>query len=102
MIIRKPKQPSKFTEAVAPGQSSRLLDILSDDESFLEDTIDENLETMKSIYDSSDKFGKIVALSMVSEQFSKPTLMDHFQCSKRKVDEARSLHRISEGIQLPK
>ena len=32
----------------------------------------------------------------------KPTLMDHFQCSKKKVDEARSLHQISEGIQLPK
>ena len=39
---------------------------------------------------------------MVSQQFSKPTLMDHFQCSKRKVDEACSLHLISEGIQLLK
>ena len=34
---------TKFAEAVAPGQSSRLLDILSDDESFLEDTIDEKV-----------------------------------------------------------
>ena len=49
---------TKFAKAVAPGQSSRLLDILSDDESFPEDTIDENLKTMKSIYDSSDNFGK--------------------------------------------
>ena len=72
---------TKFAEAVVPGQSSHLLDILSDDESFLEDTIDENLKTMKSINDSSDNFGKIVALSMVSQQFSKPTLMDHFHCS---------------------
>ena len=93
---------TKFAEAVAPGQSSHLLDILSDDESFPEDTIDENLKTMNSIYDSTDNFGKIVALSMVSQQFSKPTLMDHFQCLKRKVDESHSLHLISKGIQLPK
>ena len=58
---------TKFAEAVATGQSSCLLDILSDDESILEDTIHENLKTMKSIYDSSDNFGKIVALSMVSQ-----------------------------------
>ena len=49
---------TKFAEAVALGQSSHLLDILSDDESILEDTVDENLKTMKSIYDSSDNLGK--------------------------------------------
>ena len=71
---------TKFAEAVASAQSSRLLCILSDDESFLEDNIDENLKTMKCIYDSSYNFEKIVAFPLVSQQFSKPTLMDHFQC----------------------
>ena len=94
---------TKYFEAVAPGQSNRLAMLLSDDEeSYLDDTIDENLRTMKAIFDASVKFGKLVAISMVYQQFSKTKLVEHFQCLKRKVDQARSLQLISVGIQLPK
>ena len=48
---------NKFAEAVAPGQSSVLADMLSDDDDdMLDETINENLKTMKDIYKSSDNF----------------------------------------------
>ena len=41
---------NKFAEAVAPGKSSVLADMLSDDDDMLDETINENLEKMKDIY----------------------------------------------------
>ena len=41
---------NKFAEAVAPGKSSVLADMLSDDDDMLGETINENLEKMKDIY----------------------------------------------------
>ena len=41
---------NKFAEAVAPGQSSVLADMLSDhDDDMLDETINENLKTMKDM-----------------------------------------------------
>ena len=41
---------NKFAEAVAPGQSSVLADMLSDnDDDRLDETINENLKTMKDL-----------------------------------------------------
>ena len=46
---------NKFAEAVSPGQSSVLADMLSDDDDgMLDETINENLKTMIIIYKSSD------------------------------------------------
>ena len=82
---------NKFAEAVAPGQSSVLADMLSDDDDMLDETINENLEKMKDIYKSSDNFGQLVILSLASQQYSKVNIMDYFECSKRKLDNVRKV-----------
>ena len=85
---------NKFAEAVAPGQSSVLADMLSDDDDMLDETVNENLKTMKDIYKSSNNFGQLVIVSLASQQYSKFNIMNHFECSKRKVDNARKLHSL--------
>ena len=61
---------NKFAEAVAPGQSSVLADMLSDDDDdMLDETINENLKTMKDIYKSSNNFGQLVIVSLASQQY---------------------------------
>ena len=92
---------NKFAEAVAPGQSSVLADMLSDDDDMLDETINENLKTMKDIYKSSNNFGQLLILSLASQQYSKFNIMNYFECSKRKVDNARKLHSFTEGICIP-
>ena len=94
---------NKFAEAVAPGQSSVLADMLSDDDDddMRDETINENLEKMKDIYKSSDNFGQLVILSLASQQYSKVNIIDYFECSKHKVDNARKLYSLTEGISIP-
>ena len=98
---------NKFAEAAAPGQSSVLADMLSDDDDdyddddMLDETINENLKTMKDIYKSSNNFGQLVILSLASQQYSKFNIMNYFECFKRKVDNARKLHFLTEGIHIP-
>ena len=93
---------NKFAEAVAPGQSSVLADMLSDDDDdMLDETINENLKTMKDIYKSSDNFGQLVILSFALQQYSKVNIMNYFDGSKRKVDNARKLYSLAEGISIP-
>ena len=91
-----------FAEVVAPGQSSVLTDMLSDDDDdMFDETINENLETMKDIYKSSDNFGQLVIISLASQQYLKVNIMDYFECSKCKVDNARKLCSLTEGISIP-
>ena len=93
---------NKFAEAVAPGHSSVLANMLSDDDDdMLDETINENLEKMKDIYKSIDNFGQLVILSLASQQYSKVNIMDYFECSKGKVDNARKLYSSTEGISIP-
>ena len=92
---------NKFAEAVAPGQSSVLADMLSDDDDMLDETINENLKTMKDIYKSSDNFGQLVILSLASHQYSKFNIMNYFEWSKCEVDNARKLYSLTEGISIP-
>ena len=91
----------KFAEAVAPGQSSVLADILSDDDDDMLDETNKNLKTMKDIYKSSDNFGQLVILSLASQQYSKFNIMNYFECSKCKIDNARKLYSLTEGISIP-
>ena len=93
---------NKFAEAVAPGQSSILLGILSDDDNnMLDETINENLKTMKDIYKSKDNFGQLVILSLASHQYSKVNITNYFECSKCKVDNARKLYPLTERMNIP-
>ena len=99
---------NKFAEAAAPGQSSVLADVLSDnddddddDDDVLDETINENLKTMKDICKSSDNFGQLVILSLASQQYSKLNIMNYFECSKCKVDNARKLYSLTEGASIP-
>ena len=93
---------NKFIEAVAPGQSFVLADMLSDDENnMLDETINQNLKAIKDIYKSSDNFGQLVILSFALQQYSKVNIMNYFDGSKRKVDNARKLYSLAEGISIP-
>ena len=99
---------NKFAEAVAPGQSSVIADVLSedddddddDDDDVLHETINENLKTMKDICKSSDNFGQFAILSLASQQYSKLNIMNYFECSKCKVDNARKLYSLTEEASI--
>ena len=81
---------NKFSKAVAPGQSFVLADMLSDDDDvMLDETINENLKAMKDIYKSSDDYGQLIKLFLASQQYSKVNIMNYFECSKCKVDNAQ-------------
>ena len=74
---------NKFVEVAVPGQASVLAGMLSDDNNdMLDETINENLKTMKDIYKSSDNFGQLVVLSLALQQYSKVNIMNYFECSK--------------------
>ena len=72
-----------------------------DDDDMLDETINENLEKMKDIYKSSDNFGQLVILSLASQQYSKVNIIDYFECSKCKVDNARKRYSLTEVISIP-
>ena len=69
----------------------------NEDDELLESDLDELL----NIYKSKDKFGKMIALSFAAQKHSKTVAMEAFNCSKRKVDEARKLQVFSAGIKTP-
>ena len=56
---------------------------------------------MKDIYKSEDNFGQLVILSLASQQYSKINIVNYFECSKHKVDNARKLYSLTEGINIP-
>ena len=63
--------------------------MLSDDEDdVLDETINENLKPMKDVCKSSDNFGQLI-LCLESKQYSKVNIMNYFECSKCKVDNAQ-------------
>ena len=69
----------------------------NEDDELLESDLDELL----NIYKSKDKFGKMIALSFAAQKHSETVVMEAFNCSKRKVDEARKLQVFSAGIKTP-
>ena len=93
----------RFAEAVAPGQASSLAYILSSSE---EDEgtagLSNDTAALVKVFNSSDKFGKLVALSLASKTLTKSCIMETFDCSKRQVDNARSLQINFDGIHAPK
>jgi hypothetical protein len=91
----------RFAESIAPGQASDLADILSSSEEENTEELSDDAANLLEIFNSSDKFGKLVALSLVSKTLSKTVIMETFNCSKRQVDNARKLQVLSNGIQVP-
>ena len=75
--------------------------MVSDDSNMPDETINENLKTMNNIYKSSDNFGQLVILSLGSQQCSKVNIMNYFEYSKRKVDNARILRSVKVGTSIP-
>ena len=63
--------------------------------------LESDLGELLNIYKSKDKFGKMIALSFAAQKYSKTVVMEAFNCSKRKVDEARKLQVFSAGIKTP-
>ena len=66
-----------------------------------DELVELDLDELLNIYKSSDKFGKLIALSFAAQKHSKTAVMEAFNCSKQKVDEARKLQVFSEGIKTP-
>ena len=52
------------------------------------------------VYKNSDKFGKLVSLSLASKTLSKSSIMETFDCSKRQVEYARGLQIDFNRIQV--
>ena len=89
----------KFSESIAPGQAQSLADILSSDED--DEPLESDPDELLNVYKSSDKFGKMIALSFAVQKHSKTVVMEALNCLKRKVDEARKFQVFSEVIKTP-
>ena len=87
----------KFSEPIAPGQAQSLARTLPSDED--DELLESDLDGLLNIYKSSDKFGKMIALSFAAQKHTKTVVMEEFNYSKQKVDEARKWQVFSEGIQ---
>ena len=96
----------KFVSVAAPGQSSDFIKSVIDetDISFKEDReITEDLKNLIHIYQKSDTLEKVVMLSIVDHNnYSKDTIMKYFHCTKYKVDQARKLKSLANGLKIPK
>ena len=54
------------------------------------------------MYDESDSLAKLVILSLMNhKKYSKEELMDHFNCSRYQVDQARKLQGEKCGLSIP-
>ena len=73
----------ELSESIAPGQAQSLADILSSDEE--DELLESDLGEFLNIYKSSDKFGKMIALSFDAQKHSKTVKMEAFNCSKQNV-----------------
>ena len=96
----------KFASLAAPGQSSDFIKSVIDetDISFKEDReIPEDLKNLIQIYEKSDTLEKIVILSIADHnKYSKDTIMKYFHCTKYKVDQARKLKSLANGLEISK
>ena len=90
----------KFAESVAPGQASNLADILSSsDEDENTARLSNDTAALLQVYKNNDKFRKLVSLT--SKTLSKSSIMETFDCSKRQVENARSLQIDFDRIYVP-
>ena len=96
----------KFASVAAPGRSSDFIKsiINETDISFKEDReIPEDLKNLIQIYEKSDTLEKTVILSIADHnKYSKDTIMKYFHCTKYKVDQARKLKSLANGLEIPK
>ena len=96
----------KFASVAAPGQSSDFIKNVIDetDISFKEDReIPEDLKNLIQIYEKSGTLEKTVILSIVDHnKYSKDTIMKYFHCTKYKVDQARKLKSLANGLEILK
>ena len=95
-----------FASVAAPDQSSDFIESVIDeaDISFKEDReITEDLKKLIQIYEKSDTLEKVVILSIVDHnKYSKDTIRKYFHCAKYKVDQARKLKSLADGLEIPK
>ena len=95
-----------FASVAASGQSSDFIKSVIDeiDISFKEDReIPEDLKNLIQIYGKSDTPGKIAILSITDHnKYSKDTIMKYFHCTKYKVDQARKLKSLTNGLEISK
>ena len=98
----------QFSKSVAPGQHLQLADLLSsssndddDDDGSTDNVFMSNeLKSMVSMYDASDKIGKAAILSVASKDHNKQESMNIFNCSKWKIEPVRKFQKSSEGITM--
>ena len=96
----------KSASVAAPGRSSDFIKsiINETDISFKQDRkILEDLKNLIQIYEKSDTLEKIVILSIADHnKYSKDTIMKYFHCTKYKVDQARKLKSLANGLEISK
>ena len=91
---------SYFDCTFAPGQPSEKISKVLYNKDDL--SIPDDLQPLVESYINSDSFGKLVVLSLVNHDiYSKKNIMETFGCSKKQVDQARSLRAKQVGVFRP-
>ena len=83
-----------FDASVAPGQSPEELK-----KAFDHPVIPKDLQPLLENFSDSDRFGKLVILSLVNHnEHTREEIMEIFGCSKRQVDKSRQMRSSQTGI----
>ena len=89
----------KFAESVAPAQADKLLRSLMEDEN--DEKLPNDLDYILNLYNKSDSMGQLVILSLIDpKKYTKQKIMETFNCTKYKTEQARKWHAINSGLIL--
>ena len=90
----------KFAESVAPAQADKLLCGLMEDEN--DEGLPNDLDYVLNLYNKSDSVGQLIILSLTDpKKYTKQKILETFNCSKYKIEQARKWNAINSGLVLP-
>ena len=91
----------KFAEAVAPGQTKEFInDVLT--EYTNEEEVPGDIQHALNYYEESDALGKMVILALLDHhKYSKEYIMEVFNCSKYRIEQAREMVSSKNSMIFP-
>ena len=85
---------------MAPAQADKLLCSLMEDEN--DEELPNDLDYVLNLYNKSDSMGQLVILSLIDpKKYTKQKIMETFNCTKYKIEQARKWNAINSGLVLP-
>ena len=89
-----------IAESVAPAQADKLLCSLMEDEN--DEELRNDMDYNSNLYKKSSSLGQLVILPLIDpKKYKKQKIMETFNCTKYKIEQARKWNAINSGLVLP-